>query len=238
MSHRRSPDRRPRGKSLGAVTVVVAALSTSCGEVPPPVPPGFVPAGNLSSTLAGHWPKTEDFENMLFRLHKAEIDMDSGKVTWDRFFAADLVDCGRDRVHDSAVHPSPTYMEQFRSPEEVDSYIEGAKRIRGGIEPSEAQIEEYRSRPRVWYRPRLRLDDWGRLWALSTRVESDSSYLDLHARIGYVGTVQVRDGAVGFDLLGSTLVVFVNRPSTPDDPAGIPRRGIDWYDISELPFDP
>ena len=45
MSHRRSPDRRPRGKSLGAVTVVVAALSTSCGEVPPPVPPGFVPAG-------------------------------------------------------------------------------------------------------------------------------------------------------------------------------------------------
>lgn len=240
------------------------------------VPPGFEPAGNLSSTLVGKWPKTEDYENMLFRFHDAEIDVNSGKVVWDRFFAADLVDCGPDRVYGSeewglgpghptpgggivftaclggfvvwfdnrddsrpsAVYPNPAYTEQLRSSQEVDSYIEGAKRMRGGIGPSEEQIEEYRSRPKVWYRPRLRLDDRGRLWALSTRVENDSSYLDVHARTGYLGTVQVRHSAVGLDLLGSTLVVFVERPPTPDDPAGIPRRGIDWYDVSELSFDP
>lgn len=240
------------------------------------VPPGFEPAGDLSSTLAGKWPKTEDFENLLFRFHDAEIDVDSGKVVWDRFFPADLVDCGPDRVYGSeewglgpghptpgggivftaclgrfvvwfdnrddrtpsAVHASPTYTEQLRSPEEVESYIRGAKRIGGGIGPSEEQIEEYRARPKVWYRPRLRRDDSGRLWALSTRVENDSSYLDVYARTGYLMTVVVRHSAVGFDVRGSTLVVFVHRPSAPDDPAGIPRRGIDWYDISELSFDP
>ncbi len=175
------------------------------------VPAGFEPAGDLSSTLAGKWPKTEDYERMLFRFHDAEIDVGSGKVVWDRFYAADLVDCGADRVFDSeewglgpghatpgggivftacrgrlvvwfdnredqapaAVHASPTYTEQLRSPEEVDSYIQGAKRIGGGIGPSEEQIEEYRTLPKVWYRPRLRLDDSGRLWALSTRVEND-----------------------------------------------------------------
>jgi len=240
------------------------------------VPPGFEPAGNLSSTLAGKWPKTEDYENMLFRFHDAEVDVASGKVVWDRFFAADLVDCGPDRVYDSeewglgpghptpgggiaftackgrfvvwfdnrddrapsAVHASPTYTERLRSQEEVDSYIRGAKRIRGGTGPSEEQIEEYRTKPKVWYRPRLRLDDGDRLWALSTRVENDSSYLDVYARTGYLVTLQVRHSAVGFDVLGSTLVVFVHRPSAPDDPAGIPRRGIDWYDISGVSFDP
>ena len=109
------------------------------------VPAGFELAGDLSSTLAGKWPKTEEYEKMLFRFHDAEIDVGSGKVVWDRFYAADL----------------------------VDSYIQGAKRIGGGIGPSEEQIEEYRTLPKVWYRPRLRLDDSGRLWALSTRVEND-----------------------------------------------------------------
>lgn len=142
----------------------------------------------------------------------------------------------RDDRAPSSVYRTPTYVEQFPGPEQVAAFIDAGKRSEWMGAPSEAEIDEYKKTPAVWYRPPHRLDDDGRLWALSRRVGDDVSFIDVHEKAGYVGTVRVRHSAVGFDLLGTTLVVFVDRPSTPGDPAGIPRRGIDWYDIAELDF--
>ena len=52
----------------------------------------------------------------------------------------------------------------------------------------------------------------------------------------FSGSVRVRHRGVGFDVLGSTLVLLVDRPVGPDDPDGLPDRGIDWYDINGLEF--
>ncbi len=52
----------------------------------------------------------------------------------------------------------------------------------------------------------------------------------------FAGSVRVRHRAVGFDVLGSTLAVLVDRPVGPRDPDGYPDRGIDWYDIGGLRF--
>ena len=67
----------------------------------------------------------------------------------------------------------------------------------------------------------------------------DSSYPDVYdigsAAPAYLGRVDVRDRVVGCDVLGETLVVLVDRPVTPADPAGIPQRGIDWYQLASAP---
>ena len=52
----------------------------------------------------------------------------------------------------------------------------------------------------------------------------------------YVGSVSIRDRLIGFDLLGSTLVVLVERQVGPDDTDGIPDRALDWYEIGDLRF--
>lgn len=51
---------------------------------------------------------------------------------------------------------------------------------------------------------------------------------------GYAGTVRVRDRAHGFDILGQTLAVLVERQVGPADADGIADRAIDWYDVSRL----
>ena len=38
----------------------------------------------------------------------------------------------------------------------------------------------------------------------------------------------------GFDLVGSTLVVLVERAAGPDDSDGIPDHMIDWYDVGDF----
>ena len=228
------------------------------------IPLVFSPMGHLTSTLSA---ASHDAGG---GFRQVEIDIGSGKTTWNRFFSADLVGCGsgedpgslgvgipvpgdgiaftacggrfvvwfdhRDDPAPSAVHRSTTYVEQFPSLEQVATFIDSRKRSPWMGAPSEEEIDEYRNTPAVWYRPPHRLDDSGRLWALSRRAGDDVSYIDVHERTGYVGTVRVRHRAVGFDLMGTTLVVFVDRPPAPDDPAGIPRRGIDWYDIAGLDF--
>lgn len=50
----------------------------------------------------------------------------------------------------------------------------------------------------------------------------------MHEGTAYLGTVRVRHSLVGMDIAGSVLVVHVDRPLRPEDPAGIPERGIDW----------
>ena len=50
----------------------------------------------------------------------------------------------------------------------------------------------------------------------------------------FVGSVKVSDHMMGFDLVGSTLVVLVERAAGPDDSDGIPDHMIDWYDVGEF----
>ena len=78
------------------------------------------------------------------------------------------------------------------------------------------------------------VDDANRYWIATQRDTHEWSYLDVYENAEYVGSVRVRDRIRGFDLLGSTLVVLVERQVGPDDADGIPDRALDWYDIGEL----
>lgn len=80
-----------------------------------------------------------------------------------------------------------------------------------------------------------KFDERGRLWIATQRDRGVFSYLDVYDPGGavLVGSVRVSDRVMGFDLLGLTLVVVVvERQLSPDDPAGIPDRAVDWYDVS------
>ena len=77
----------------------------------------------------------------------------------------------------------------------------------------------------------LAYDDQGRLWVATERDRAHFSYFDLYGGTEYVGSVQVKDRVLGYDLYGSTLAVLVERPLDAD---GIGWRALDWYDIAEV----
>ena len=66
---------------------------------------------------------------------------------------------------------------------------------------------------------------------------SDSSEVDLYDGTDYMGTVRIRDGLQGLDILGSIMVALVDRLPGPRDTIGIPERGLYWYDISGVNSD-
>ena len=55
----------------------------------------------------------------------------------------------------------------------------------------------------------------------------------LPAEAEFIGSVRVHERVRGFDLLGSMLVVVVERQLPPDNPDGIAERAVDWYDVGE-----
>lgn len=130
----------------------------------------------------------------------------------------------------------PTYQETFPSQTEVDRYVRGATRLGGGITPPDSYVEEFRNRSRNWHVPPIRLDARGRAWIATRREDETFSYIDVHRRTEYLGTVRVRDSLIQIDIAGSIMVVLVDRPLSRSDPNGIPQRGIDWYDISGVEF--
>lgn len=144
----------------------------------------------------------------------------------------------RDDSRPSAVIDSPTFRLTYPSEREVARYIEGARAMTGGaVEPSRTEVEGFRSEPRPWSRlSGHKVDDQGRLWVATTRDREEFSYIDVYRDRAYTGTVRVRHSMVAFDRLGSRLVVLVDRPLEDDDPGGVPRRAIDWYDVSGLQF--
>ena len=79
-------------------------------------------------------------------------------------------------------------------------------------------------------------DAANRYWIATRRDLFEWSYLDVYENAEYVGSVKVRDRLRGFDLVGSTLIVLVDRQVGADDADGIPDRALDWYEIGELPF--
>lgn len=224
-----------------------------------PLPGRFSTQSHIASTLRGRYrePGTGSLE--------AEVDVHTGLVLWQRLFSEDILECGiqssgvptnengllfvachgeyliwfadRDADEPTAIIPVPTYVSRFPNRDDVALYA----RRTWGRPPSESEIEQYRTTPKHWYGKR-RLDERGRLWAISAweagDAVPDSSYLDVYevgpSAITYRRTIQVRHKVVGFDVLGETLVVLVDRPVTSADLAGIPKRGIDWYTIGEI----
>ena len=78
------------------------------------------------------------------------------------------------------------------------------------------------------------VDAANRYWIATQRDTHEWSYLDVYENAEYVGSVRVKDRLRAFDLLGSTLVVLVERQVGPDDADGIPDRALDWYEVGDL----
>ncbi len=133
---------------------------------------------------------------------------------------------------------TPTYVEVLPTQEEVNRFVAGLTAIGGGLPIPESRVDRYRTTPKPWllHYPFPIFDNNHSVWILTARDRNDFSYLDIFSGTEYAGTVRVRDRAMGFDVLGSTLAVLVDRPVGPGDLDGSPDRGIDWYDISGLEF--
>lgn len=130
----------------------------------------------------------------------------------------------------------PTYRSTLPQPADIESYVRGLSGLASGVPPAESDVESFRNRPRPWHTSRVRFDGRGRTWMATRGGAGDFSHIDVHDGVAYLGTVRVRHSLIGMDIAGSVLAVLVDRPVRSDDPAGIPRRGIDWYDIGVLEF--
>ncbi|WP_419938854.1 hypothetical protein [Candidatus Palauibacter sp.] len=99
-------------------------------------------------------------------------------------------------------------------------------------------LERYRATPKNYHLStgQQLFDGSNRYWIATQRDQHEWSWLDVYENAAYLGSVRVRDRLRAFDLLGSTLVVLVDRQAGPDDADGIPDRALDWYDIADLPF--
>ncbi|MDE2796707.1 MAG: hypothetical protein OXL34_17970 [Gemmatimonadota bacterium] len=140
---------------------------------------------------------------------------------------------------DVTVLQAPTYTGELPNERDIEQRSEASRptgRFGGGM--SREALEEYRNTPKNYHLllGEQKFDDRGRLWIATQRDRDEFSYLDVYDPAGaaFVGSVRVSDRIMGFDLLGSTLVVVVERQLSPDDADGIPDRAVDWYDVSEV----
>ncbi len=136
---------------------------------------------------------------------------------------------------------APTYAEEFPDEREVALRREEIETLNRsfaelGLEPSESveeQLETYRTTPKRYYLSTSQhlFDDGGRYWVATHRDLHEWSWLDVYENTGYVASVRVRDRMLGFDIVGSTLVVLVERQLGPEDRDGVPDRAVDWYEV-------
>ena len=141
------------------------------------------------------------------------------------------------------VMKAPTYFDEFPSErditsrrEELEEFGRRLEQTMGRPSPAvdpEGRTQEYAQNPKLYYlqRGQETLDSQGRLWISTSRDRDTQSYLDVYQGQEYYGTVMVRDRMIDFDVIGSTLVVLVERGIGPEDPDGVADRAIDWYDI-------
>ena len=146
----------------------------------------------------------------------------------------------RDDVHGTAI-TAPTYVPELPNERDVDAYREGISSIGRGSGMSlpksawEPYLAGFRETPKGWFLAGdpLVYDAQERLWTATTRDRDRFSYLDVYEGTEYMGTVRIRDRLVGYDILGGTLAVLVERQPGVD---GIARRAIDWYQVDEVTF--
>ena len=220
------------------------------------------PSFSLTVT-GGFWAMQRDSSGTMHTTaHYTEIDMASGEVVWERVYGnrfktdAQCEDSGvlrglfsgsvssvgitafplcrgqllffaaRDDASGTLIR-APRYTLEYPSEREVEAYLESARDF--------ASEDRFRSTLKPYPRLPLMFDDRGRLWVVTNRGRNDGvSYLDVYSGPEYWGAVRVRHDALAVDVLGSTLVVLVDRPVGPNDADGYPDRGVDWYDISGL----
>ena len=218
------------------------------------IPPLFAPMAPFGRTVVGTY---EAFGGASSQARVAEVDLESGDLVHESVLPhpSELgvpLDCegghttgaadrgGRlafgtcrtvlVRWEDDVVvtFRDPTHVPEFPSDTDIETHRE-RMRIAFGAYPPESQMLQYAQTPKWALIPgrSLLYDEWGRLWVATQRDRSESSYFSIFSDTTYVGSVQVRDRVEGYDLLGNTLVVLVER--LPEDPADIPGRGIDWY---------
>ena len=210
-----------------------------------------MPAANaFGATLPGH--HYNDGRNMT----PVEMDVASQALIWEREDIADVAEteCGsmalgvaspaggwtfpacqrelvflEDRDASAAtVIQSSTYTGELPNERDIAEIEERNRRS-----PFQTDVDAYKATPK---RNHLRVaslayDDPGRLWVATERDRAVFSYFDLYVGTGYVGSVQIRDRILGYDLYGSTLAALVER--APDD-GGIAWRAVDWYDIGRV----
>jgi hypothetical protein len=126
---------------------------------------------------------------------------------------------------------TPAYVAELPSARDVDWYVAGMTGAFG--RPPESVIRRFKANPKPYSivgRGRI-FDDTGRLWVGTQRGRDEHSYFDLYSGVEFLGRVKIRDRVLGFDLMGSTLAVLVERSET--DLEGIPIRAIDWYRMGE-----
>ncbi len=144
---------------------------------------------------------------------------------------------------DATVFRAPMYVPELPDERDVarlEEMLRGFNRRRGfpTSQGVEEQLESYRATPKNYYLSagEQLFDEANHYWIATQRDQHEWSWLDVYENAEYLGSVRVRDRLRAFDLLGSTLVVLVDRQVGPDDPDGIPDRALDWYDIGDLPF--
>ena len=144
---------------------------------------------------------------------------------------------------DAKVLRAPTYLAELSDERDVARHEESLmaiNRARGFPASTDVDenLESYRATPKRYFLSTADqlFDAANRYWIATQRDTHEWSYLDVYDNADYAGSVKVRDRLRAFDLLGSTLVVLVERQVGPDDADGIPDRALDWYDIGDLPF--
>ena len=137
---------------------------------------------------------------------------------------------------DVYVLQAPTYTGELPSERDVAVWREGRRMMEGlGVGIDREEVERYRNTPKNYHIlfGEQKFDEQGRLWIATQRDHDEFSYLDVYVpgEAEFVGSVRVHDRVLGFDLLGSTLVLVVERQLRPDDADGIAERAVDWYDV-------
>jgi len=126
------------------------------------------------------------------------------------------------------VHPAVGHRPEFPSRRDIDAHVESYANSIFGAAPAHV-IDKFAVTEKSYALggASMRFDEVGRLWVATQKDRDLHSYIDVYDGSRFVGSVQVRDRMLGFDLLGSTLVVLVERSGV--DAEGLPRRAIDWY---------
>ena len=181
-------------------------------------------------------------------------DVACGEVTWGIPDLRDgwvLVACGGHLIFvgdtgEVTVLRAPTYSAELPDERDVARHEEWLMAFQRGLGVPTSTADEtvaeamasYRATPKRYFlsTEHQLFDVDNRYWIATQRDTHEWSYLDVYENAEYVGSVRVRDRLIGFDLLGSTLVVLVERQVGPDDTDGIPDRALDWYEIGDLRF--
>ena len=142
---------------------------------------------------------------------------------------------------EATVVRAPTYLAELpdeRDAARFEEFLMAVNRLNGSpvSESVNENLESYRATPKQYSlgTDHQLFDAANRYWIATQHDTHEWSYLDVYENAEYVGSVRVRDRLRGFDLLGSTLVVLVERQVGADDADGIPDRALDWYHIGGL----